>query len=608
MRNGKPGIEEIKTLLLECERVYEPVHSLFEEDDRFYELDFKQYLDLPKEYKSQGIVLPTGRDDVDTALSHTDLFNARIHVVKQGDSEKAREAAELEKKFYQGLIYSTNVNSDISPWIVGGKHFWIYGLCCFRDTWDVDMWMDKPIQKSSESDTQYNERLQEWRTETYNSPLPEKIEAVNPHCAMPDPSYGGRLYVYEKHPKMVFDTQKMYPKWSNPKNRKITEEAEYVMYWDSQYRCDLVDGEPVLPVKGGIARHKYGFIPYVFIDSGLGNHSYDGSLTKRYVGILRYIYDLLISESRSYSLSEIVLSKTALPWGWLEGANAAQVTEIQQKFGTYTPLPEGVSLHDAIPQTPPKEMYQHLYQTSNYIPTHAAPRSLQGQGEEGVRSGADRRLVIAEAASKYNYATQAFAFGTARVLTNCAKILKNVISENVRVWANTPTGDMDVIIDPKKLIEPFNCAVEFAPISEEDEYRRHDDWERLAAAGIVTRKWIRKKMSDVDAEAMEAEEEMEKMRADPMLNQMVSQYASAKLSQVLSVKAAADNVQSMPPTTQSITGQPQQQMQAGRRLVPPIPNNAPLGSAGDLQNQLAGMRSQTSMSPTQGQGGGGNRQ
>jgi hypothetical protein len=53
-------------------------------------------------------------------------------------------------------------------------------------------------------------------------------------------------------------------------------------------------------------------------------------------------------------------------------------------------------------------------------------------------------------------------------------------------------------------------------------------------------------------------------------------------------------------------GQPQE---AGRSLVPPIPNVAPLGSAQDLQNKMAQNRSQTSMSPTQGRGinAGGNK-
>jgi len=57
------------------------------------------------------------------------------------------------------------------------------------------------------------------------------------------------------------------------------------------------------------------------------------------------------------------------------------------------------------------------------------------------------------------------------------------------------------------------------------------------------------------------------------------------------------------PGTMPGTGQPQE---AGRALVPPIPQTAPLGSAQDLQNKLKGQRRPQPINQ-QGQGGGGNR-
>lgn len=608
MKNGKPSVDEIKSLLSECERVYEPLQAKFVQADKFYELDFASSLNLPDEYGGQAIVLPTARDVVDTAVDHTDLYNSRVFVNKLGTGRAAEEYQQMMRKFYTGLIYRTNVEADISPWRVGGKHFWLYGLCCFRHTWEPDMWLDKPYQKTGESEEEYATKIEEWRADTHKS-IPIKIEAINPHNVMPDPSYGGRLYVFEKHKKMVFDTQKMYPKWSNPKERKITDSAEYVIYFDGDYRCDLIDGEPVLPVGGGVAKHKYGFIPYTFIDSGLGNMSYDMDLKKRYVGILDYITDLLISESRDYSIADIVLSKTAFPWGVIKGANAARVQDIQQSFGTYTPLPDGVELIDMIPQQPPDALRTHLATTSDFIAAHAAPRSVRGLGEQGVRSGADRRLVISEASARYEYSKQAFAHGTAKVLMNCARLVKDVIPGDVRVWARTPTDEFDIEIKKEEMKEPFTCYVEFAPISEEDEYRRHDDLERLVASGIVTKKYARTHISNVDPISMEMEEEVEKLKNDPMIQQILSQYAASKTVQVLSVKEGAENPMPLAPAN-PMTGTPPMgpngQPPVGRRLVPPIPNRAPLGSAGNMQNQMAQMRSQTSPNQ-QGMGGGGNR-
>jgi hypothetical protein len=174
----------------------------------------------------------------------------------------------------------------------------------------------------------------------------------------------------------------------------------------------------------------------------------------------------------------------------------------------------------------------------------------------------------------------------------------------VRLYARgaSPADEFDEVIKKEKMREPFTAYVEFAPISEEDEYRRHDDLERLVTSGIVTRSWARKQMSNVDPKAMELEEEKEKLALDPQLQQIKIGYAAGKLAEAISKRTGAENL------IGGQFGQPlaQGQQEAGRGLVPPIPDRAPLGSAQNLQNQLAGMRRPSPINQ-QGQGGGGNR-
>lgn len=604
----KPTVEEIKELLPECTDYYNKLHDeSFPNDEKLYELNFKKELDMPKEFEADGIVLPTARDMADTFVDHIDIQNARVFVNRKGENKKSMEEAEMMRKFYLGLIHRTIVESDISPWRVAAKHYVVHGLSTFKTVWDADRWVDKPERKENESEDNYASRIDTWRASTHDS-LPIVIQAIHPSCIFPDPSYGGRQFVFEVQERRAFDVSKRWPHWGNPENKRIYDKVKYVEYWDNKYRCVLIDGEPVLKIPGGVAAHKYGFIPYTLIDSGLGNISSDNDPVKRYVGILRYIYDLLIAESRDFSISDSVLKKTAWPWGTIEDDGtglAATVTKLNQSFGTYNPLPKGVKVVNQTPQVPPDALNQHLYRTSSYITAHAAPNSVRGLPEQGVRSGADRRLMIAEAASRYQYATEAFKNGTAKVLINCARLQKNVIPGNINVWARTPTDEFDVEIDKEKMNEPFTCYVEFAPISEEDEYRRHDDLERLVSAGIVTRRWARTQMSNVDPIAMEISEEREKLMNDPGIQQIFSQYAQGKAYEAINKRSSADLAiaskkgEPLPPQ-----GQPQE---AGRRLVPPIPNNAPLGSGDNLQNQLKNTRSQTPLSSTQGQGGGGNR-
>jgi hypothetical protein len=605
MESKKISVEEIKELIPKLEEKYGELQKCFKADEEFYELDFGARLDLPVEFKSEGIVLPTARDMVDTFVDNIDVANARVKVPQTGSGKGARERAEMMRKIYLGLIYRTNVESDVSPWHVAAKHAAKHGIGVLKTVYDADRWPDKP-ERITESDEEFAIRTDAWRNETHDA-LPIVIQAVNPHSILLDPSFNGRGFVIEKHLKMCIDVRNRYPKWSNPMNKDISQDVEFISYWDSNYRCDLIDGEPILKVKGGVAKHNYGFIPYTIIDSGLGDLSIENKPEMRYVGILRYMFDLLIAESRDFSISDIVLKKTAWPWGYLKGENAKLVTTINQKFGSYEAMPEGVEIVEMTPKVPPEALNSHLYRTSDYIAAHAAPRAVRGLGEQGVRSGADRRLVIAQAAARYQYTSQAFQYGAAQVLIKCARLIKNVIPGDFNVWAKTPNDEFDIEVKKEDMKEPFNCYVEFSPINAEDEYTRHDDLERLVSSGIVTKNWARTQMPDVDPLALERDVEREKLRNSPMVQQILEQYLAGKLSAALAKREAA--VAPPQPIGQpQQMGQPQGQpgqpqtipLQGG--MIPPTTNRAPLGSAQDMQNQLGQMRSQSPMNPGQGQG------
>ncbi len=584
----KIAVTEILDLTSRLEDLYSALQTEYVMDEEFYELDFGGRLDLPIEFKNEGIVLPTARDMVDTFVDNIDIANARVKVPAIGSGKSVKERAEMMRKFYLGILYRTNVESDVSPWHVAAKHAAKHGMACLKSVYDKERLENQPEGQA----------------------LPIVIQAINPYNIMPDPSYGGRQYVIERHNRICGDVRRKYPKWSNPNATKNGDYVKFVSYWDKDYRCDLIDGEPILPTKGGVAKHNYGFIPYTIIDSGLGDISIENEPEKRYVGILRYMFDLLVAESRDFSISDVVLKKTAWPWGYLKGENAASVTTINQKFGSYTPLPEGVDIVEMSPKTPPEALNAHLYRTSDYIAAHAAPRSVRGLGESNVRSGADRRLIIAQGATRYQYTSNAFQYGAAQVLIKCALLTKNVIPEGFNVWAKTPNDEFDIEIKKEDMVEPFNCYVEFAPINPEDEYTRHDDLERLVAGKIIPVSWARQQMPNVDPIAMEREDEREKLRNSPMVTQIVEQYTAGKLAEAIAKREAAS--QPMPPPGMPQQGMPSQGMgqpplnpqqiplQGG--MIPPSTNRMPLGSAGDMQNQLAGLRSQTPMSPTQGMG------
>jgi len=594
----KPTVEEILELYETCTRLYGEVNKLFDEDEMYHELAFKDLLGMPIEFATEGVVLPTARDIVDTCVDHTDVHNARVFVNRKGTSPGSEEETEMMRKFYLGLINRTEVESTISPWRVGARHYWLHGVTYLKTVWDADRSPDKPEQKTGESDDDYSARVEDWR-KVNGSKLPIVIQAVHPKNIMTDP-FGNESFIFETQDRMCYNVSRRWPSWSNPLDKKAGMTVKHISFWTPEYRCELYDGEPVFKVSGGVVKHKYGFLPYVEIDSGLGNLSSDADPKKKYVGVLRYIRQVLISESRNYSTSDCVLKKTAWPWGTIEGDNAEQVSAVDQKFGSYTPLPKGTKLVQQTPQVPSNVLMQFLGLTQGYLAGHAAPNSVRGMGETGVRSGTDRRQLIAEASTKYNYGAVAFRNGTAKVLSNCARLYKNVIPGDIRVWARTPTDEFDMEIDKAKMKEPFTCYVEFAPVSEEDEYTRHDDLERLTGSGIVTKKWARGQMSNVDPMAMEIQEEVEKLRNSPAVMQVKEQYLAAQMAKILGAMTQLGALQTKTTGGQETPANPP-------RGQTPMYDVATPGTTGAMDNELKSQRSPTSMSPMQGIGGGGNR-
>jgi len=591
MKKGKPTSKEILELYEKTKKVYLPLMQDYKNDEKYYELDFKDLLNIPEEFKADGIVLPTARDMVDTFVDHIDVGNARIQVNKKGSSSKSEEAVEMQRKFAYGLIHRTKVEADISPWRVAAKHYAMHGLAVFKVLWDADIVPDG---------------------DSGDSEIPIVIQAVNPGCVFPDPGFGGREYVFEVHEQTVLALTERYSHFKNLKGKNIDEKIELVSFWSKKYHAEFADGQSMLKVAGGVDAHSYNFLPYVFIDTGLGNIDKLNDPRKRYVGILRYIMSLLVSESRNYSISDVVLALTAWPWGYLEGEKAHLVQKVAQKFVIWTKLPPGVKPIPMTPQVPPRALSEHLDRTFGYISGHAAPPSLRGMPEEGVRSAADRRLMIAEGGTKYKYSEEAFRNGTAKVLDLATRLMKYVVPDTIRVWAMPAMDDIDVEVKKDLLIPPFTYYVEFAPVSEEDEYRRHDDLERLVNTGIIPPEFAWKQMSNVNPEEMEMMFEKYKIANDPNLQQVLIQYALGLAVQAIQTRMAAEGAKgqlALPGMggAQQGGGPPGGEGDIMGRMTTGIPNTAQLGSAASLQNALKQLRSGKPMNPMQGLGGGGAR-
>jgi hypothetical protein len=595
-----PTVEEVKDLYAANLTGFGSLYAAFDEDETYYELAFAGDLNLPTEYKDLAVVLPTARDTIDTFADYIGIDNARVRVNRRKDNKTDNANAEELRKFGQGMINMTNVLAALSPWRVAAKHYPMHGVSWMKDVINADLWPDKPTQKKGESGEACAERIAEWEN-VCEGTLPISITAVNPRCIMFDTGTMGQTWVIEHYKKPVEDVIRHWKKWKPQKGYDGGEEVLVIDYWDKDYRCVIVDGIAVLNTKSGVAKHGYGFVPYVCFDAGLGNVTSDNDLSQRFVGLNRYIKDVLKSQSRDYSLQDIVISKNGMPAIVLSGDNAALVQKFDLGFGEVNKLPEGVKFEQVQPMMPPSEITQHFYTTTEIIDGHAIPRSLRGQSETNVRSGSDRRQLMAAAQYRLKYSEMAFKNRTSLVLNNCARLLKK-LPGNVTVWAHTAADEFYDTIDKNKIKEPINFHVTFEPISEEEEYRKHDDYERMIQAGIVTRTWARKQMGNVSVADMEKQELKERIRNSPAIQQGVEQLLTVMVNQAIQGRMAAEGLPgpTVPPSAgQPPTGSPTPP-QGG--MVTPNRPVAPFGSGGAIQNQMAQNRSPNPMSATQGRG------
>jgi len=137
--------------------------------------------------------------------------------------------------------------------------------------------------------------------------LPVKFLTPEPMSIYADPDeYNGvpkRLVIWAS--RLPWLVARTYPGWGNPKNRKASDEVEWLAYWDKDYRYFEADGEPVL--MDGIQPNIFGFVPYVHAVSGFGSLSEDGDPASLIIGRLRKSRDKLVRDCAISSTIDAII-------------------------------------------------------------------------------------------------------------------------------------------------------------------------------------------------------------------------------------------------------------------------------------------------------------
>lgn len=600
---SRPTKKFIMDRMTDLRTFYSMRNTNFGLDDTYYELLFRDKLGLPEEYKDEGVVLPTARDVVDAGTNHVSTVYARFLRPIRGTDQEAKEQAEMLRKFDTGMFYRTKIDAETSPWRAASKHGCLYGMWCFETLYDPDKIPEEPEHKDGETDSEFKDRMDIYNGELLDI-IPINIRTVHPQNVYPDPD--GQFMIIEES-KTLMQARQEWKNWRAPAigSSPNYSEVSQLTYFDREYRAIYVADQPVLPTADdeGVVEHDYGFIPYVVGYSGLGNLSKSAKPELKAVGLIRYLRNLLRSESFAYSVYNIIMKAHSWPITFVSGPGAADMATIKLKFGKIYEKPSGVTIEDYVKAAPPELVQQHMEYTSSILAASAAPRSVRGLPEAGVRSGTDRSLVISEARLKYDTILEQMQLSTAKVMSNCTKIAERVVPADFRIWAKAPGEEFDIRIDRSKIKHHYTTFVEFTPVSPEEEARRHADMENLVKTGIISASTGRRRyMSHIDPIAEDIKVEAEKLRNDPAIRQVLAQIVAQELvgeatrltkirqlqagimpqqAGALQPQVAAQPALSMPGGAQALSAMVRQRMGAYKPNMP--------GSPEEMAAQIRGM-------------------
>ena len=305
------NLTELKSLHSTMSGFFSKMHKAFDLDEDYYDLDFAHALRLPPQFIDDAVVLPTAREVVDTAADHITPEFRRIEVPRRAATPSGTEQARKLQRFYEALLNWLDTQGPISPFREAAKHLPNYGELVGLFLPDIHRIGKEPTQKNEgESDEEFSDRKSEW-SDLRKINMPFSLTIVNPTEVLFDPFHDPPLWVMRDTKRFVYDIQRTYPEWANIHRRPNTSQVQVIEYWDDEVRSVMIDGESAFGAD--IMDNDLGTIPYIVLGSGLGIDDSEHRPEARYVGLLRFLRKILESESRNYSMQDVVIKVGAWP-------------------------------------------------------------------------------------------------------------------------------------------------------------------------------------------------------------------------------------------------------------------------------------------------------
>jgi len=434
------NIEEVTEKAKDYEDFYHELHEQQKDIDEYYELTFPA--GVPKGYSQ--ITPPTAREWVDAGVRTFMMDNPKVWMRARGVSDEDRKKdADCESLLNFWLSREIiAIKRNARKLLIRGESY-------------IKLWPD---------DTFYGEDLSDEEKEKRLFIFPVILSTPDPINVFPSPAHNGLVPVdvVEQYKITVSEAKNICRRngWKWETNKKDTALVKWIAYSDESVRCFLIDGEPILPQE--VQDNWLKFCPYVHIDAGFGQTSYEGKPEYLYRSIIYPRKDFLKAETRIFSQNDAVCSRYA----WTRMVIDGEQEDVDKLYGDTVinmnpDLP--IRTSDKVKVTflegeqPPPGMFQHLSVVSAKA---QSPVVLSGNNPTGVYSGEHAEVLTAEGKSNYKDAFKNMEEGLAIASGMVLKIIDKVLEYPVQVKDFSSFDSRGYReVGPKSIDGHYDCEV-----------------------------------------------------------------------------------------------------------------------------------------------------
>lgn len=568
-------LKDVKDLKGEMVSFYSKLHSDMLTDEKFHDLDIEHLLNLPQKFNTQGVILPTAREIVETAVDHISPTNRRIDVPRRSSAKAAANQAKLIRRFYAALLTFLEDGPPVSPYREITKHLSVWGISIVKFVYDQSKWMDEPPASDKE-------KREDWRNFQATT-MPFTLQVLHPSELLFDPWHDPPEWGIQVSKKYVGEIMNTYPDWENKNSLKKTTQIEVVEFWSNSQRSVTIQGRPGL--RDDVVEHGWGTHPYIIGSSGLGIDGSEHKPEKRFVGILRYLQGILLSESRNYSIADIVMKTGAWPVRVAMGERANEMPAMHLEYGQVYPMPPGIEIKELTPELPPQMVFQHLALANNIISAAAAPRVVRGGQNPGTRAGFQQQLAIGEARLRYAPLAEATERMLRMICVKSGIYMEKVVPGPVSLGAGASQEEFKTI-KGSNFNGHHSVKVKVNVLAPEDEVRKQQSVINLVAAGLMSPQMaIESLFPQVDPNSELGRILAAKIMFGPQLTALVSSAVVEKVAEEAGLEEVLNRM----------LEEAQAEEQGGRATRQP-PGGGPEGAVNGSREDQAAQRQQAGVS------------